>query len=129
MNTLSPFPSLRMPGLRDPIAAVRGFVGKCRALACKRGDHGSVLEHNVLDKLVDREASLRDAGAKSAELIAKKISAAQQYFDEAMADGKLSAAERVRHESQLADLYRQLAELSRGLALSSEAQALAAPAS
>lgn len=106
-----------MPGLRDPIAVVRGFVGKIRTLARRRGDHGSVLEHNVLDKMIDREAQLRTAGAKSAELIAQKIAAVQAYFDEALTDGKLSAAERVKHEAQLADLYRQLAALSTGLAV------------
>ncbi len=126
MNTSIPFPLLQTPGLRDPLACIRSFVAKCRTLARKRADHGAVLEYNVVEKFADREAALRNAGAKSVDLIVEMIAAVQADFEAALADGKLTAAERCRHEAQLADLYRQLAALSAGLAVREEAPLAAA---
>jgi hypothetical protein len=115
MNTLPPFPLLKKPGVRDPLACLRSFLAKVKALALRRGDHGSVLEHNVLGRFVAAEADLRDAGAKTVELIARKIGALQDYRHQAMADGKLSPAEdrelRRRIDALYADLIALGAEL------------------
>ena len=111
MNTLPPFPSLKKPGVRDPLACLRSFVGKIMALALKRGDHGSALEHRVLQKFVADEADLRDAGAKTVSLIARKIQALQDYRREAMADGKLSPAEDRELRTRIDALYAELIAL------------------
>lgn len=115
MNTLTSPLSLRTPGLRDPIRVLFSFIGKCRGLAKKRADHGAVLEYNVVEKMVDREAQLRDAGARSAELIAQKIAAVQDYYRTASADGQLTPAEDIRIREQLEQLYGELMALSNGL--------------
>ena len=115
MNTLPPFPTLKKPGVRDPLACLRSFIAKIKGLALKRGDHGSALEHNVLSRFVASEAELRDAGAASVQLIADKIKALQDYHREAMADGKLSPAEDRRLRAQLAEMYRSLIVLGRDL--------------
>jgi hypothetical protein len=117
MNTLSPFPLLRMPGLRDPIVATRSFIAKCIGLARRRADHGAILEYNVVNKLVDREAELRDAGANSAELIAQKIGAVQAFYREAIADGRLTPSEDRKIRAQLDELFAQLITLQQGLAV------------
>lgn len=117
MNTLSPFPSLQTPGLRDPLKCIFSFIGKCRLLAKKRADHGAVLEQNVLERFAVRERELREAGATSARLIADMIGALQEDYREALADGKLSAAEDKRIRQKLDELFGQLIVLQEGLAV------------
>lgn len=111
MNTPIPFPSLRKPGVRDPLACLRSFLGKIKGLALKRGDHGSVLEHNVLGRFVASEAELRDSGARSVQIVADKLAALQAYRAEAMADGQLTALEDAELRRQIDALYVQLVSL------------------
>lgn len=117
MNTLPPLPRLQTPGLRDPLLCIFSFLGKCRNLAFKRGDHGTVLELNVMEKFAVREKELRDAGATSVRIIAEKIAAIQEYQRQAMADGRLSPAEDRYIRDQLAALYAQLIALQSELAV------------
>jgi hypothetical protein len=112
MNTPIPFPSLRKPGVRDPLACLRTFLGKITGLALKRADHGSVLEHNVLGRFVASEAELRDAGAKSVQLVADKLAAMQAYRADAMSDGTLTALEDAELRRRIDALYGQLVTLS-----------------
>lgn len=112
MNTFSPFPILKKPGVRDPLACLRSFLGKIRGLALKRADHGAVLEHNVLGRFVVAEGELRDAGARTVELIAQKIGALQDYRELAMSDGRLSPAEDGELRSRIDALFAELIALS-----------------
>lgn len=115
MNTITPFPALQFPNLRDPLACLRSFLGKCRDLARKRGDFGAIIEHNVLDRFVTKEATLREAGATTAAMIDAQVAAIETYWSSAAADGRITPREKRAIDRKLSDLHTGARHLKSGL--------------
>lgn len=81
------------PTLRDYLRCVFSFLTKVRTLASKRGDHGSALEHKVIERFADGVRTQCHGIAADVELAAEADLAADHELTVVLADGVIEPHE------------------------------------